>query len=194
MYLHEELRKAREEAGLTQAQLARLADIPRNQVVRAEQGGNITLDTLRKIVAQLPVTSLTLMENVQLTADLLPAPQKIYLGAMATLGHMTEALGAAVGMAMAARAAMEKAKRNEPLLAELGIDPDDGEEDDLLLLKSMEAWYRHLERTIHDAAWREDPAVRGQGPKIDSEGPKTDSEGPKTDSEGSKTDSEGSKI
>src|SRR5215210_8063346 len=134
MFLHEELRKAREEAGLTQAQLAKLAGIPRNQIVRAEKGDNITLDTLRTIAAHLPVTSLTLMENVMLTADLLPHPHKIYLGAMATLAHMTEALGAALNLAMAARSAMETAQKTDPAAVAAGMENLPGE--DLLLLKS----------------------------------------------------------
>ncbi|HYC91365.1 MAG TPA: helix-turn-helix transcriptional regulator, partial [Thermoanaerobaculia bacterium] len=44
--LHEELRRAREKAGLSQQALADLAGIPRNQIVRAERGENITVDTL----------------------------------------------------------------------------------------------------------------------------------------------------
>src|ERR1041385_5633625 len=74
MLLHEELRSAREAAGLTQTELAARAGIPRNQVVRAEKGENITLDTLRKIAAHLPLQNLTLLEKLKLDFDYIPEP------------------------------------------------------------------------------------------------------------------------
>ena len=52
--LHEQVRTARIKAGLTQAELARRAGIPRKQLVMLEQGSNITLATLRKVTSQLP--------------------------------------------------------------------------------------------------------------------------------------------
>jgi transcriptional regulator with XRE-family HTH domain len=52
--LHEQIRAARLRAGLTQVKLAKLAGVPRSQLRKFEEGGNITLNTLRKIVAQLP--------------------------------------------------------------------------------------------------------------------------------------------
>lgn len=52
--LHEQVREARIEAGLTQVKLAQLAGVPRSQLRKFEEGGNITLTTLRKIVSQLP--------------------------------------------------------------------------------------------------------------------------------------------
>lgn len=52
--LHQQVREARIRAGLTQVKLAELADVPRSQLRKFEEGGNITLSTLRKIVAQLP--------------------------------------------------------------------------------------------------------------------------------------------
>ena len=52
--LHEQIREARIQAGLTQVKLARMAGVPRSQLRKFEEGGNITLTTLRKIVEQLP--------------------------------------------------------------------------------------------------------------------------------------------
>jgi transcriptional regulator with XRE-family HTH domain len=52
--LHDQIREARIKAGLTQVKLAKLAGVPRSQLRKFEEGGNITLATLRKIVAQLP--------------------------------------------------------------------------------------------------------------------------------------------
>jgi len=52
--MHQQIREARVRAGLTQVKLAELADVPRSQLRKFEEGGNITVSTLRKIVAQLP--------------------------------------------------------------------------------------------------------------------------------------------
>src|SRR4029079_19041229 len=106
MHLHEELRDDREAAGLTQTERAARAGIPRNQVVRAEKGGNITLDTLRKIAAHLPIESLTLLEKLKLDFDYFPEPEKLYLNTLANIAHALNALGAAIDVAMAARAAL----------------------------------------------------------------------------------------
>jgi len=52
--MKDDIKEARLAAGLTQAALARLAGIPRKQVVAIENGANVTLNTVRRIVAQLP--------------------------------------------------------------------------------------------------------------------------------------------
>jgi transcriptional regulator with XRE-family HTH domain len=52
--LHEEVREARIAAKLTQSELARRAGVPRKQVRALEEGANVTLATVRKIVAVLP--------------------------------------------------------------------------------------------------------------------------------------------
>jgi len=140
MLLHEELRSAREAAGWTQAELAARAGIPRNQVVRAEKGENITLDTLRKIAAHLPLQNLTLLEKLKLDFDYIPEPEKLYLGALANVTHALEALGAAIGVAMAARLALAAARRADPQ-APGGMS----NVDDLLLLKN-------IGRTVEDVA------------------------------------------
>ena len=49
--LHEDVREARIQHGLSQAKLARLAKIPRSRLRTFEEGGNITINTLEKIVA-----------------------------------------------------------------------------------------------------------------------------------------------
>jgi len=111
--LHEELRRGRERAGLSQAQLAARAGIPRNQIVRAEKGENITLDTLRKIAAYLPVTELTLLDTVKLTTDTLPVHDKIYVGATETLHQLLLALDAALVHAQDTYDALANARRHE---------------------------------------------------------------------------------
>ena len=143
MLLHEELRAARESAGLTQAQLAARAGIPRNQVVRAERGENITLDTLRKIAAFLPLESLTLLEKLKLDFDYIPEPEKLYLGALSNVTHALEALRAAIDVAMAARLALTIARRADPQPRSEGLNKI----DDLLLLKT-------IGRSVEDVAAR----------------------------------------
>ena len=140
MLLHEQLRVARMEAGYTQNELAVRSGIPRNQIVRAERGENITLDTLRRIIAHLPVDTLTLMEKVKLNTDVFPEPEKVYFGAMGTVLHINRALGAALEMAMGARVALMAARRQEALPFTEG----EGQVDDLFLLKSAENMYREL--------------------------------------------------
>jgi transcriptional regulator with XRE-family HTH domain len=141
MLLHEELRAAREVAGLTQSELAKQAGIPRNQVVRAEKGENITLDTLRKIAAYLPLENLTLLEKLKLDFDYIPQPEKLYLGALTNVSQALEALRSAIGVAMAARLALATARRADPNPTSEGMN----KVDDLLLLKT-------IGRSIEDVA------------------------------------------
>jgi transcriptional regulator with XRE-family HTH domain len=143
MLLHEELRAAREAAGLTQSELAAQAGIPRNQVVRAEKGENITLDTLRKIAAFLPLENLTLLEKLKLDFDYIPQPEKLYLGALTNVSQALEALRSAIGVAMAARLALATARRADPQPTSEGMN----KVDDLLLLKT-------IGRSIEDVAAR----------------------------------------
>lgn len=52
--LHEQVRQARVDHGLTQSELARRAGIPRDRLRQFENGENITVETLMKILGQLP--------------------------------------------------------------------------------------------------------------------------------------------
>jgi transcriptional regulator with XRE-family HTH domain len=54
MLLHEAVKNARKELGLSQDKLSELAGIQRRQLAKLEAGGNVTLATLRKVLAQLP--------------------------------------------------------------------------------------------------------------------------------------------
>src|SRR5262245_37815847 len=108
MLLHEELRRAREQSALTQAQLASLAGIPRNQIVRAEKGENITIETLRKIVVHLPVENLTLLEGVKLGFDHLPQAERLYSIASKMMINLTAAFIAALETTAEARLARDR--------------------------------------------------------------------------------------
>ena len=54
MELHEEIRRARKDMGFTQGDLAHLARVQRRQISTLERGGNVTLNTLRKVLYFLP--------------------------------------------------------------------------------------------------------------------------------------------
>ena len=125
--LHDELRRGREAAGLSQTQLATRAGIPRNQVARAERGENITLDTLRKIVVHLPIQELPLIEKVNLSVDFYPQPDKVFDATIVTVQKSAEAFLAAVEASMIAHVALAKARKAEPLTTDseptADIDP-----------------------------------------------------------------------
>lgn len=135
-HLHEELRRAREKAGLSQQALAQLAGIPRNQVVRAERGENITIDTLRRIVAFLPVTELTLMDTKGLRVDIIADPEKIFIGALENVRRLSEALLGAIHLTMDAAAAVDAAHRTAEPSPDGEETPDDA--PSLLLLRRLQ--------------------------------------------------------
>lgn len=147
--LHEELRRAREKAGLSQQALADQAGIPRNQVVRAERGENITVDTLRRIAAHLPVTELTLLDTKGLRVDVIAQPEKLFMAALANVMRLTDALRGAIELALEARVAVEAARRAAPPL------PDGVEEladvDPLLLLRGLERIAEEIDALGRDA-------------------------------------------
>jgi transcriptional regulator with XRE-family HTH domain len=113
-HLHEELRRAREKAGLSQQALADKAGIPRNQIVRAERGENITVDTLRKIAAYLPVTELTLLDTKSFRVDIVPEPEKLFFASLENVLRLADALHGAILLTMDARSAVEAARRAAP--------------------------------------------------------------------------------
>jgi len=147
--LHEELRRAREKAGLSQQALADRAGIPRNQVVRAERGENITIDTLRKLAAHLPVTELTLLDTKGFRIDIFAEPEKLYLSAMENMLRVNEALRAAIELAIQARTAVEIARRATPLLP--GEERPPGGLDSLLLLRNLQKLVSEVEAASKDA-------------------------------------------
>jgi transcriptional regulator with XRE-family HTH domain len=113
--LHDELRSARQRAGLSQTELANLSGIPRNQIARAERGENITLDTLRKIVVHLPIEVLPLIEKVDLTVDIFPHPEKVYAATVDVVQQAAMALMSALNATTAARTALASARKSVPM-------------------------------------------------------------------------------
>lgn len=135
--LHHELRRARERAGLSQQALARLAGIPRNQIARAERGENITIETLRKIATFLPVTDLTLIDTKGLRVDVIPEPEKLFIGALENVMRLADALQRAIEHALDARDAVIVASRTAPPI-QLDV-PRHGQVDPILLLRRLHA-------------------------------------------------------
>jgi transcriptional regulator with XRE-family HTH domain len=54
MEMHQEIRRARKALDLSQAQLAHFVGVQRRQISTLERGGNVTLNTLKRVLAFLP--------------------------------------------------------------------------------------------------------------------------------------------
>ena len=110
MLIHDQLRLAREQTGLSQAKLAALTGLSRNQIVRAEAGENITLDTLRRIMVHLPLQEVTLLERVKIKVDYLNPAEKMFFGLGETLPLLIRATLTVMNLAMVAKTEMAMAQ------------------------------------------------------------------------------------
>ena len=72
--LHEELRRARKELGLSQGQLSALCGVQRRQLSTLERGGNVTLNTLRKVLGFLPNLEDFTFEQVRMKPTYIDLP------------------------------------------------------------------------------------------------------------------------
>jgi len=99
MHLHEAIKKARKELGMSQQKLADLAGIERKQLSILESGGNVTLATVRKVVAHLPnMQPFTLGEAIGTIAPAM-APQaqaEMAQAAMKMMGTILQQLAGAL--------------------------------------------------------------------------------------------------
>lgn len=78
MLWNDAIRAARNDMGYSQKRLAELAKVQRRQLATLESGGNVTLSTLRKVLAQLPNLTTFQMDGVHvdvLHADPLSDPE-----------------------------------------------------------------------------------------------------------------------
>ena len=99
MELHEEIRRARKELGLSQARVAELCGIQRRQLSTLEAGGNVTLNTLRKVIGLLPNLQEFTFEQVRMKPsyiDLPPFEWQLFYAEMHDFKATLEALTAAV--------------------------------------------------------------------------------------------------
>jgi transcriptional regulator with XRE-family HTH domain len=94
-----DVKQAREAAGLSVSEVARMAEVPRQQVYALEQGANVTLDTLRRIASVIPNLNRVMlggMEIVTADADLEEA-RRAALDLFDVARRLMAALGTAPG-------------------------------------------------------------------------------------------------
>lgn len=99
MELHEEIRRARKELDLSQAQLAALCGIQRRQLSTLERGGNVTLNTVRKVLAFLPNLREFTFEQIRMKPeyrDLPPFEWQLFYSHMLSLQSSLDELGGAI--------------------------------------------------------------------------------------------------
>ena len=95
--LNEDVRAARLEAGLTISDVAKRANVHRKLVYQLENGENVTLETIRKIVAVIPNLKQTTIGGLKVTvanADL-DAAQEAARDLLDAAKRLMSALGAA---------------------------------------------------------------------------------------------------
>lgn len=104
--LHAQVREARIERGLSQVQLAKLANVPRSQLRKFESGGGVTMTTFLRIVAQLPNLHRLTLGPTELQL------QNIDFDALRTT--LTELISAAAGVLAILPPATTRPPRDEP--------------------------------------------------------------------------------
>jgi transcriptional regulator with XRE-family HTH domain len=166
MLMHDQLKQARERAGLSQAKLGALTGLSRNQIVRAEAGENITIDTLRRILVHLPIDEVTLLERVRVKVDYLNPAEKMFFGLGEILSHLVQATLSTMSLAMVAKDEMFMARDAE------GREIDEKEQADdarlVALLQRMESalvMMDGLRGVVYKSeAQGGDPGEEGSGP------------------------------
>jgi transcriptional regulator with XRE-family HTH domain len=88
MLLHEAVRKARQELNLSQKKLAEQAGIQRRQLATLEKGGNVTLATLRKVIAQLPNLESFTLDTVRVTVAQSPGDTERWKASMRAISDI----------------------------------------------------------------------------------------------------------
>ncbi|PYQ28397.1 MAG: hypothetical protein DMF56_16445 [Acidobacteria bacterium] len=97
--LHDEIRRARKDLGLSQAQLSALCGVQRRQLSTLERGGNVTLNTLRKVIGFLPNLEDFTFEQVRMKPiyiDLPPFEWQLFYANMQTLHETLDGVKTAV--------------------------------------------------------------------------------------------------
>ncbi|HEY0155771.1 MAG TPA: helix-turn-helix transcriptional regulator [Thermoanaerobaculia bacterium] len=74
--LHDEIREARIAHGYSQSKLSKLAGVPRTRLRMFEEGGNITIETLEKIVNALPNLKTVTIGRMQMRTHAEPGEMK----------------------------------------------------------------------------------------------------------------------
>jgi transcriptional regulator with XRE-family HTH domain len=92
MLLHEAVQSARKNLGLSQKRLAELAGIQRKQLATLEKGGNVTLATLRKVLAHLPNLETFSLDTVTATVLRQVSPEEEHQALEAAIAHLNQAI------------------------------------------------------------------------------------------------------
>jgi transcriptional regulator with XRE-family HTH domain len=160
MLIHDQLRLAREQIGLSQAKLAALTGLSRNQIVRAEAGENITLDTLRRIMVHLPLEEVTLLERVKMKVDYLNPAEKMFFGIGETLPLLIRATLTVMNLAMVAKAEMAMAQVAEGRTMD---EKEQGEDTNLDVLLAQIAVSLGAVETMRQALYKDDSGPAKEG-------------------------------
>ena len=134
MLLHEAVKKARMDLRLSQKKLSEMAGIQRRQLATLEAGGNITLSTLRKVLAHLPNLETFTLDAVTATVRREVSPietRKAVQTAMTLVGTALQNLAAALGQEVEPdpEAMRDLRRANEILYGGLGYDSEDLKRD-----------------------------------------------------------------
>lgn len=129
MLLNEAVQKARKDLGLSQKRLSELAGIQRRQLATLESGGNVTLATVRKVIAHLPNLEGFTLDGVPATVKREASREeraKVVASAMQILQTALHSLVDAVAEGRPLVEAEQGFKEvNEMLRKELGRSPEE---------------------------------------------------------------------
>ncbi|HEX6097272.1 MAG TPA: helix-turn-helix transcriptional regulator [Thermoanaerobaculia bacterium] len=130
MLLHEAVKNARKDLGLSQDKLSELAGIQRRQLAKLEAGGNVTLATLRKVLAQLPNLESFTLDAVSATVkrEIPPAEKaQAMRSALQLLGTALQSLLQSLdtGQPPDERARQQVREVNQILDERIGLSPEE---------------------------------------------------------------------
>ena len=143
MLLQEAVKAARKELGLSQKKLAELAGIQRRQLATLEGGGNVTLATVKKVIAQLPNLQSFTLDSIRITTSAGPARKAaddllwkgitLYSAAMAKLSERLQEgvypSGDEMAVLREAYKALESAMQTETLATALAVREEGPEKE-----------------------------------------------------------------
>ena len=130
MLLHEAVRKARKDLGLSQQKLADAAGIQRRQLATLEQGGNVTLATVRKVLGQLPNLETFTLDTIKVQiseADSRSIANAMFGRSLEMLGFTLRNIGARMQGGQPTEADLAAVKKLFALFADTVASKDDVE-------------------------------------------------------------------
>lgn len=153
------MREERKRRDLSQQALAAAAGVPRSQLAILENGGNVTIATLAKIVAQLPGLRLDLVPDTLDVETILHTAREMQNFALALHGAAGQIITALEGAApAAARPARTAPSRTEGVALDPSLDPEliENLEAEVVLLE-QESRERKAAEAARKAAEADEP-------------------------------------